>query len=118
MTARACFPEPPFDCSTVTVWPGLGAPKLDELRVEIVVEFARRIEGDVQNRERAGGLGPSGDPEAEEDGDRRHDSEDFSGPVHGRGGLLRGSKVAGSKGNFSQALKPTISDFSQLQVHD
>ena len=51
MTERACLPEPPCDCLMVTSWPVLRLPVLGEGRVEVLVELARRVVGDVEQRD-------------------------------------------------------------------
>ena len=50
MTARACLPEPPCDCLIDDVLARLGLPVLGEGGVEVLIELARRIVGDVEQR--------------------------------------------------------------------
>ena len=49
MTARACLPEPPCDCWMVTVSPVSAFHLRGEGLVEILVELARRIIGNVED---------------------------------------------------------------------
>ena len=48
MTARACFPEPPCDCFTTTSWPVFAFHLRGERGVDLVVQLAGRIVGDVE----------------------------------------------------------------------
>ena len=49
MTARACLPDPPCDCLIDSVLvAGRFLPVLDEGGVEITIQSARRIVGDVE----------------------------------------------------------------------
>ena len=50
MTERACLPEPPCDCLTVDVLAGLLLPVLGERGVEVLVQLARRVVRDVEQR--------------------------------------------------------------------
>ena len=55
MTARACSPEPPCDCSMVTVSPVLPSSRAKASLIGLV-ELAGRIVGDVEK----GGVGKHG----------------------------------------------------------
>ena len=54
MTLRACLPEPPCDMLDGDLLAGLLCPMLGERRVEVLVEFAGRIVGDVEDLDAVG----------------------------------------------------------------
>ena len=50
MTERACLPEPPCDCFYRDRVAGLGLPVGGERGVVLMVELARRVVGDIEER--------------------------------------------------------------------
>ena len=56
MTERACLPEPPCDCLIVTSSPVFAFQYLAKAVLYVLIELARRIVGDVEQRDlRRGG---------------------------------------------------------------
>ncbi len=77
MTVRACLPEPPCDCLMVTFSPVFACQCFGEGGVEVLVQLARRVVGDVEQRD-VGGDGGGGDGKRQ----RRYGEEAMQ--IHGQ----------------------------------